>query len=69
MKILITGFEPFGSRKTNNSWEVVKTFKNRDQVKVLCLPVSFSRAHWGVIDQIEKQHFDIIINEDTYNWF
>lgn len=61
MNILITGFEPFGSRKMNNSWEVVKTFKNKDKVKVLCLPVSFSRAHQAVIDQIEKQHFDIII--------
>ena len=61
MTILITGFEPFGCHKTNNSWEVVKTFKNRDRVKVLCLPVSFSRAHYDVIDQLEKQYFDVII--------
>ena len=61
MTILITGFEPFGCHKTNNSWEVVKTFKNRDRVKVLCLPVSFSRSYCGVIDQIKKQSFDVII--------
>ena len=61
MTILITGFEPFGSRKTNNSWEVIKAFKNKDGVKVLCLPVSFSRAHNVVIDLLKKQSFDIII--------
>ena len=61
MKILITGFEPFGSRKTNNSWEVAKVFRNRDKIKVLQLPVSFSRSHGLVIDQIEKQCYDIIL--------
>ena len=61
MTILITGFEPFGSRKTNNSWEIVKSIRNRNEIKVLQLPVSFSRSHCLVIDQIEKQHFDIII--------
>ena len=61
MRILITGFEPFGSRKTNNSWEVAKAFRNRDEIKVLQLPVSFSRSHCLVIDQIEKQSFDLVI--------
>ena len=61
MKILITGFEPFGSRKTNNSWEVAKAFRNRDEIKVLQLPVSFSRSHCLVIDQIEKQCYDIVL--------
>ena len=61
MKILITGFEPFGSRKTNNSWEVAKAFRNRDEIKVLQLPVSFSRSHGLVIDQIEKQCYDLIL--------
>ena len=61
MSILITGFEAFGSRKTNNSFEIAKAFKNRDDVKVLCLPVSFADAHREVINQIEKQSFDIII--------
>lgn len=61
MNILITGFEPFGSRKANNSWEVAKAFKNRNEIKVICLPVSFSRAHNIVIDLIKKQSFDLII--------
>ena len=61
MNILITGFEPFGSRKANNSWEVAKAFKNSNEIKVLCLPVSFSRAHNVVIDLIKKQSFDLII--------
>ena len=61
MNILITGFEPFGARKANNSWEVVKAFKNRKDIKVLYLPVSFSRAHKVVIELIKKQPFNLII--------
>lgn len=61
MNILITGFEPFGSHKTNNSWEIVKALKNRNEIKILCLPVSFSRAHDEVLDLIKKQSFDLII--------
>ena len=61
MKILITGFEPFGSRKTNNSWEVAKAFRNKYEIKVLQLPVSFSQSHCLVIDQIEKQCYDIVL--------
>ena len=41
MRIVVTGFEPFGGRERNESWEAVKTLTGVERV---LLPVSFSRS-------------------------
>lgn len=41
MRIVVTGFEPFGGREENASWEAVKTLSG---VEKILLPVSFVRA-------------------------
>ena len=61
MNILITGFEPFGKRNKNNSWDVAKSFNGKESFTVLLLPVSFSGAYKEVIEEIEKHSYDIII--------
>ena len=61
MKILISGFEPFGDRSVNNSWEVAKEFDGASDIDVLKLPVSFNRAHRVVEEALKKQHYDLIL--------
>lgn len=61
MRVLITGFEPFGSRSLNNSWEIIKSFEDREGIDILLLPVSFSRAHKIAIDKISKGNYGLII--------
>lgn len=61
MRILITGFETFASRNINNSWEVAKAFEGKENISVIKLPVSFSKAHKLVIEKISKAKYDAII--------
>ena len=41
LRIIVTGFEPFGGAASNASWEAVRTLQNVDTV---LLPVSYIRA-------------------------
>ena len=41
--VVVTGFEPFGGRETNCSWELVRRLRGRPGVEVTCLPVDFRR--------------------------
>lgn len=61
MRILITGFEPFGSRNINISGEVAKAFEGKENISVILLPVSFSKAHKFVIDEMSTAKYDSII--------
>ena len=61
MKILLSGFEPFGDRSVNNSWEVAKEFDGASDIDVLKLPVSFNRAHRVVEEALKKQHYDFVL--------
>ena len=48
MRILLTGFEPFGTNKINASWETVKSFENVNipgvEIFVRQTPISYKRA-------------------------
>lgn len=61
MNILISGFDPFGNRPVNVSWEIAKKFTGKDGVKVILLPVSFSNAHNSLINVVESKDYDLII--------
>lgn len=61
MNILLSGFEPFGDRSVNNSWEVAKEFDGVSDIDVIKLPVSFNRAHCVVEEALKKQHYDLIL--------
>lgn len=41
MRLIVTGFEPFGGTETNASWEAVRRLEG---IEKRCLPVSFLRA-------------------------
>ena len=55
MKILVTGFEPFGGESVNPSWEAVQllpdTMDNIEIIK-LCLPTEFIRAEEVLLEAI-----------------
>lgn len=61
MKILLSGFEPFGNRDVNQSWELAKQYLGHDDYKVIKLPVSFSNAHRVLIEEYENGQYDMII--------
>ena len=65
MKILLTGFEPFGGNATNVSSEVVSTFSPHSiegsEIVVAQLPVSFIRIGEVLSQLIELHQPDIIL--------
>lgn len=64
MKVLITGFEPFGNEKVNPSWLAVKGLPDKlygaEIIKVQ-LPVVFYEANKQLGEMIRRQTPDIII--------
>ena len=64
MKVLVTGFEPFGGESINPSWEAVKAlpdeFKGATLLKVQ-LPVSFNKVREILPRLITKEKPDIIL--------
>lgn len=64
MKLLITGFDPFGGGKVNPSWEAVKKLPNKidgiDIVK-LEIPTVFRKSGRILFEAIEKEKPNIVI--------
>lgn len=61
MNVLISGFEPFGGREVNNSWEIAKRFEASHEVDVFRVPVSFRKAHKVIIDALKRKKYDLVI--------
>lgn len=64
MKVLITGFAPFGGEKTNPSWEAVQRLPDAIDGNVVIkelLPVSYAHAGVVIIDLITKNKPDVVI--------
>lgn len=65
MKLLITGFEPFGGDNINPSWEAVKRLPERigewELVK-LELPTVYGKAYDKAMAEAEKIHPDAILS-------
>lgn len=65
MKVLITGFEPFGSSEVNSSWETavrVGQLAPKDAcMETLLLPVSFVRAGKRIREALREKRTDVLI--------
>ena len=65
MKLLITGFEPFGAVKVSPSWEVAKHIAlsppNGVVVCAKLLPVSFERAGSVLLEAVNQFAPDVVI--------
>lgn len=65
MKVLLTGFEPFGQEEVNPSWEAVKAFPElMEDVEVLkvCLPVSFQKAMMMLEQAVDDYRPDVVLS-------
>ncbi|NLW42383.1 MAG: pyroglutamyl-peptidase I [Tissierellia bacterium] len=65
MKILVTGFDPFGGESTNPSWEAVKLLPdniNGAEIIKMEIPTVFSKAGNLVIEKIEELNPDAVIS-------
>jgi len=64
LKLLITGFEPFGDQSINPSWEAVRSLPENIGIfkaEKLLLPVEFGRAAEVVLDAAGRCRPDVII--------
>jgi pyroglutamyl-peptidase len=64
--LLLTGFEPFGGAKINESWETVKTFQGQEingyKIETALLPVVYDEMDRPLKDAIEKHKPAIAIS-------
>lgn len=65
MKILLTGFEPFGSHWSNISWEVARLLQAEARsgcdVRSLMLPVSYERAWEELKRELIGRQYDCVL--------
>ena len=65
MKILVTGFEPFGDNPVNASWQAVKCLPDKiDGAEIIGLqvPVEYGRAGLTVLDAARKVNPALILS-------
>ena len=65
MKILVTGFDPFGGEKVNPAYEAVKLMPDNiagAEIIKLEIPTVFSKSALAVEAGIEKYHPDVVVN-------
>ena len=63
-RVLITGFEPFGGKHTNASWEAVRRLPGRDGDIEICprlLPVEYREAGKRLLAAAEEIKPDLIV--------
>ena len=63
MKILVTGFDPFGGEKINPAFEAVKLIPDcieGAEIIKLEVPTVFKKGPQATIDAIEKYHPDYV---------
>lgn len=61
-RVLVTGFEPFGRKKTNTSEAALKGARGMEGVQTLVLPVEFGRAALMAAEHAKYGDFDTILS-------
>jgi pyroglutamyl-peptidase len=65
MRVLLTGFEPFGGSDVNSSWETAARVEQLApigvELEVVQLPVSFKRAGEAVIEILQTKRPDVLV--------
>lgn len=65
MKILVTGFDPFGGESVNPAWEAVSRLPgeiNGAEVVRMLIPTSFERAPQAILEKVREYHPDYVIS-------
>jgi pyroglutamyl-peptidase len=60
-KILLTGFEPFGTATSNPSGEIVKQISG-DNIVTAILPVAYAQSAERLLELIEQHNPDVVIS-------
>jgi len=60
-KVLLTGFEPFGSASSNPSGEIVKQISG-DNIVTAILPVAYAQSAEALLALIEQHNPDVVIS-------
>jgi len=64
MRVLITGFDPFGGEKINPAWEAVKLLPNKiEKIEIIKLqvPTVFRKSVEVLLEGIEKSKPDVVL--------
>lgn len=64
MKILVTGFEPFGDQAINPSWLAVNGLPseiNSASIEVMQIPTAFHRSMDKIQEKLETEHYDVVL--------
>ena len=65
MRIVVTGFEPFGGSDINSSWETAALIGQRPpkdvDMEVVCLPVSFRRVGAVLQEVLTERQPDVLV--------
>ncbi|MBF0710738.1 MULTISPECIES: pyroglutamyl-peptidase I [unclassified Gemella] len=64
MKILVTGFDPFGGEELNPSWQVVKSLPNKiadAELRRIQIPTVFGRSAQMLFEEIKKFSPDVVL--------
>ena len=68
-RLLVTGFEPFGGRRRNRSWEIVERLGSRRDVQTVQLPVDFARLKVDVPELMrDRPRGLLLIGESAAKW-
>ena len=65
MKILVTGFDPFGGETVNPAWEAVRRLPKEiagAEIIPLMIPTVFGRAPEKVLEEVRRLHPDAVIS-------
>ena len=64
MKILVTGFDPFGDQAINPSWLAVNGLPNEingASIEVLQIPTAFHRSMDKIQEKLETEDYDVVL--------
>ena len=64
MKILVTGFDPFGGETVNPAWEAVRRLPKEiagAEIIPLMIPTVFGRAPEKVLEEVRRLHLEAVI--------
>lgn len=65
MKILVTGFDPFGGETVNPAWEAVRRLPQTidgAEIVTMMIPTIFGKAPEEILAEVERVHPDAVIS-------
>ena len=64
MKILVTGFDPFGGEEINPALEAVKLLPNEietHQIDKIEIPTVFNKSKETIVNKLKQEQYDVVL--------